>query len=173
MVEEEIERDAEQEKHPHRTDRVIDVSLVEGTTKHVWAEPEPLAAPVPPTMLAEALSLRQRPAERPSVAPWVVAGAGGASLVVGAVAMGLVAHEHAVNDAGCSVVTNTCTQTGKDAAGAGRTLQAVGTAALVVGAAGVATGGIWLGLRRAGRTSTGVGVSPAVGGAALRVGGSW
>ncbi len=139
----------------------------------MWVEPGPAAAPV--VLPPPAVPVPVAPPATPSVSPgpWIVGGIGVASLLVGAVTGGLVLRDKSANDAGCSPVTKTCTPDAKQAGDAGRSLGPVTTATLIVGVAGVAGGALWLGLRKSGQASTGIGVGPVVGGAALRMEGSW
>ncbi len=161
--------------------RELDVDLVEGQTSTVPvggpAEP-PSAVPVPsgptappPASLAPITRPEPPPSDqrRQGAGPWILGGIGVASLAASAVLGGLTLHEHSLNQAGCNVVAQTCTQPAKDAAQLGRTLGAGTTATLIVGAAGVAGGAVWLGLRGPGpaRARVGIGLG------SLRVEGSW
>ena len=146
----------------------LDVVLEEGKTKRVTigAEPPASAAPVDPV----AAPGRPLPASGgPSVGPWVIGGVGVASLVAGGVLGGLVLHAKNVNDAGCNAFQQTCTQPAKDAAKLGGALGPATTVALIVGAAGVAGGALWLGLRDPAPAKPRVGV----GVGSLRLEGSW
>jgi hypothetical protein len=74
----------------------------------------------------------------------------------------------------CNDVTATCSNAaGITAADNVRALGPATTVSLVVGAAGVAAGGIWLGLRPAAKSGTKVGVGPVAGGAAGRLEVPW
>ena len=118
----------------------------------------------------------ESPAEQTaSPGPWIVGGIGVAALIAGAVTGGIVVAEKGVANAHCTAgPPPTCMdQTGLDAASKVRTLGPVTTVALTVGAAGVAAGAIWLGVRRSGSVSVRVGVAPALAGATWRVDGSW
>jgi len=151
---------------PGRQAKAVDVTLAEGQTSTLTVEPGPAeeaggGAPPP------------APVERPSPGPWIVGGVGLAGLVVGAVTGALVLEDKSAADAGCFDATKTCTPAGKAAADAGRTLGPVTTVALVVGAAGVVAGGVWLGVRGSHKASVAVGVAPLGAGIAWKVGGSW
>jgi hypothetical protein len=147
----------------------VEVVLVEGESKRIvlTAEPAP-GEGTPSTGTATS-----GPARSGSAGPWVVGGIGLAALVGGAVTGGLTLHQKSLNDAGCSSLSHTCSAAGKDAASAGQTLGATTTALLVAGVAGVGAGALWLGLRSPSHPTTGLGLSPLVGGAALRLEASW
>jgi hypothetical protein len=137
--------------------RPLDVALVEGRTETLVVQLDDGAGP----------------ARSGSAGPWVVGGIGLAALVGGAVTGGLTLRQKSLNDAGCSNISHTCSAAGKDAASAGQTLGATTTALLVAGVVGVGAGALWLGLRSPSHPSTGLGLSPLVGGAALRLEASW
>jgi hypothetical protein len=165
---------------PSRADRVIEVTVGEGETKHVSVEAGPAGPPGPPSMFPPPLlpiagASHDTPGTSVSPGPYVVIGIGAASFVVSAVAGALLLHQKTLNDAGCNVVTNTCTASARAAADAGRTLGAVTTATLITGAAGVAGGAIWLGLSKPSRPVpvTGIGVGSLAGGATVRLQGAW
>ncbi len=165
-----------------RVPHSIDATLTEGETTTVTVEPGmPVTTPVsssPPPIPRRRDDAETKPlpaTNTPSSGPWVVGGVGAAALVVGAVTGAIVLQKKGIVDAHC---TNgpppTCRdQTGMDAASAVRTLGPVTTASLVVGAAGLATGALWLGVRRADRSDVRVGVAPTLGGAGWRLEGSW
>jgi hypothetical protein len=135
----------------------IDVKLVEGKTETVAVGP-------------------CRSASSGGVGPWVVGGVGLAALLAGAVTGGLtVAKKSAVSAAGCTdgPPPRCPTQSGIDAAAAGRTLGVVTTASLIAGAAAVGAGALWLGVQRGKRPVAQVSAGPLPGGAALQVGGTW
>ncbi len=106
-----------------------------------------------------------------SPGPWIVGGVGLAALVVGGVTGALVLQDKSYTNADCTATH--CTANGEAAASAGRTLGPVTTVALVAGAAGVAAGAIWLGVRGKHGASARVGVAPAYAGAVGRVEVSW
>ena len=151
----------------------IEATLVEGkTVTLVVGAPEerrppkvePRAPPRVPPPTAQTASL----------GPWILGGVGVAGLVVGTATGAVVLTKKSAADAGCSNVTRTCTHDGKAAADAGRALGPMTTIGLVIGAAGVAGGAIWLGVRHSARASaTGISVAPVVGGAAWSLEGSW
>lgn len=122
---------------------------------------------------------RPDPAAPPSagVGPWVLGGVGVATLIGGVVTGALVISDYGVVQDECSDATQTCTQTGRDAAQRGQVLGPLTTGLLVGGAAIVAGGVIWLVV--AGRSdapsTASVWVAPAVaiGKSGLWVGGRW
>ncbi len=101
-------------------------------------------------------------------------GAGVALLIVGAITGGLVVRDKSIYGDSC---TAACSDGRKAAGNEGRALGPVTTVALVVGAAGLAGGGIWLGLRGSSQPkaplAARLGVGPIAGGAAWRMEGSW
>jgi hypothetical protein len=150
---------------PGRRTQAVDVDLAEGRTLQVTVAPGAAADGGGTATPASA--------EQASPGPWIVGGIGVAGLVVGAVTGALVLHDKSAADAGCSDVTKTCTPDAKAAADAGRSLGPVTTVALVAGAAGVAAGAIWLGVRGSGQPRVSVGVAPIGAGVAWKVDGSW
>lgn len=147
----------------------IDITLVEGKTETMAVEPGPAEAPAPPAVP----SPLPPPPSSDSPGPWIVGGVGLAALIVGGVTGGIVLGKKSAADAGCNDFSRTCTPDGKAAADAGRALGPVSTVGLVLGAAGVAAGALWLGVRHSGRSTARMGVAPVAGGAAWRVEGSW
>ena len=159
--------------------------LAEGETTTLAVKPgAPAGQAAPPAIIAPSplASPRRADDESPphavdgaSPGPWIVGGVGAAALVVGAVTGALVIQNKGVADAHCVYgPPATCRdQTGLDAASTVRTLGPVTTASLIVGATGLATSAIWLGVRRTDTVSTRIGVGPAPGGAAWRLEGSW
>lgn len=155
---------------PGRAAATVDVVLVEGKTATLAIEAGPAEiAPSTPTPLAPSM-----PAESSSSGPWIVGGIGVAGLVLAAVTGGLVVSNRSTVTDNCDDKAATCrTQSGIDAANAVRTLGPVTTVGLVIGAVGVATGAIWLGVQRSGRSSARIGVGPTMGGVAWRAEASW
>jgi hypothetical protein len=160
---------------PLRADRVLDVVLGEGETKHVWVEsgPAPVTYPLRPAPPSPGPPANTSA----SPGPWIVGGLGVTSLVVGAITGGLAIHEHALNATGCSLVMMNCEPPGKSAATTGRTVQAVSVTTLIAGGVGVVGSTVWFGLRSWGRRTSapgaGVGLGPLLGGGAARLAGSW
>jgi hypothetical protein len=152
---------------PGRAPRTIEVTLAEGKSAEVTVEPGAVeAAPRAPAAPASSSA---------SPGPWIVGGVGVAGIVVGAVAGVIVLSKKGATSACSDGPPPTCpTQDAVDAANAGRALGPVSTVGFVVGAAGLAAGGIWLGLRGGGKASSArFGFGPVVGGASWRVEGSW
>jgi hypothetical protein len=139
---------------PGRDPRPLDVTLTEGKTTTITVD----VAAAPSAASA-------------SPGPWIVGGIGLAGLVVGGVTGALVLQKKSVTNADCTATS--CTAAGEAAASAGRTLGPVSTVGLVVGAAGVTAGAVWLGVRRRGGGSARFGVAPTLAGATWRVEGSW
>lgn len=169
---------------PGRLPRNIDATLAEGETTALTVESGAPAGATAPPGLTPSPTASGRHAddepplhavERSSPGPWIAGGIGVAALVVGAVTGALVIQNKGVADAHCTFgPPATCRdQTGMNAASAVRTLGPVTTVSLVVGAAGLATGAIWLGVRRTDTSSMRIGIGPAPGGAAWRLEGSW
>lgn len=164
---------------PGQASRTVDVTLVEGqTTALVVGEPPPAAvAPAPVLQLLPPAREAPPPApEGDSAGPWIVGGIGLAGLVVGSVAGALVVHQKGVVNAHCTDgPPPTCgDQAGLDAASSVRALGPVTTVGLVVGAVGVASGAIWLGVRSGkGKRAARIGVAPAMAGMMASLGGSW
>ena len=159
---------------PGRAAKTVDVTLAEGATEAVAVAPGPAAAPAPKPDRPPGPPSRSEapPNDSPSPGPWIVGGIGLAALVAGGVTGALVMVNRSTVSADCSDAAATCTtQSGITAASAVRTLGPVTTAALVAGAAGVATGGVWMGVRRA--PSVRLGVAPTAGGASWRLATSW
>jgi hypothetical protein len=110
-----------------------------------------------------------------------VGGIGLAALVVGAILGGLTVHDYNVQSdvAQCNPMLKLCTPAGGSAESQGRALGAATTAMLVVGGVGVATAGIWLGVRakadKAPPTSAAfrVTMGPVAGGGGFRLIGRW
>ena len=152
-----------------RAPETLDVMLAEGETKHVVLGAGRAAA-AGPRMGNGPAGSPGGPQSGPSAGPWVVGGVGLASLVVAGVTGGLALHDKSVNDAGCSVATQTCTLAGLQAGEQGRILGPVTTAALAVGVVGVAASALWLGVRR---STTEIAVEPEVGGVSVRLKASW
>ncbi len=117
---------------------------------------------------ARAQAAQQRQARSPSAAPWIVAGAGGASLAAGAI-FGLVARGR--NDAAATAPQSEVPKDNSDA----RSFAILADVALGVGSVLVATGVVWglLDVRAASRSPRGVALAPWVapggGGVWLRV----
>jgi hypothetical protein len=143
---------------------MLEVVLIEGQTATLAVRPGQARA-------AEHVA----PETSSSIGPWVVGGVGVVGLVVGSVMGGLVLTKKSEAAAGCSSASKTCTPAGHDAADAGSTLGPVATVGFVLGAAGLAAGGIWLGLTKAGEKKgmTAISVGPMMGGGAVKVEGTW
>jgi hypothetical protein len=75
---------------------------------------------------------------------WIIGGVGVAGLGVGAVAGGLALGKKSITDKECNSATQVCTQKGKDAASAGRTLALVSTVGWIAGALGVGAGAYFI-----------------------------
>jgi hypothetical protein len=104
--------------------------------------------------------------------PWIVGGVGVAGLILAGVAGGLVLANNGAASSQCSSLSLTCTSAGNSAAGTVSTFGPVTTVGLVVGAAGIAAGGIWLGLQRR-QATTGLRIAPTVGGSSWKLETSW
>jgi hypothetical protein len=161
---------------PGRAARTVDVTLAEGKTETVEVAPGPAEAP-PAEKAAVAPAPAAPPAEA-SVGPWVVGGIGVAALVVGAVSGIVVLVERGATPASCMVNTRTCANgsdvaAGNSASNVGSVVGPLTTVGLVLGVAGIAAGGVWLGVRPRARPRARLGVGPVAGGAAWRVAGSW
>ena len=154
---------------PGRAPRVVDVVLVEGKTatlvigELVQVPPAPAPVKAPPAP------------ENASPGPWIVGSVGVAALIVGGVTGAIVLQKKSTTGAHCTDgPPPTCRdQAGLDAASAVRTFGPVSTVGLVVGAAGIAGGAIWLGVRSKGKQSARIGVVPMVAGAGWSLEGSW
>ncbi len=149
---------------PGRNPRVLDVTLAEGKTSTVAVTVEEGSAPA-------STAPRDAVPKPSSPGPWIVGGIGVAALIGGAVTGIFVLKKKNLTDADCTATS--CTQAGESAASAGRILGPVTTAALVVGAAGVAAGGVWLGVRGKGGASARVGLAPTHAGATWSLEGLW
>jgi hypothetical protein len=164
-----------------RASRPLDVSLTEGKTTTLAVEPgSPEVTPAPPPMTTSPVPGPPAPGANSggppsSAGPWVVGGIGLAGLVVGTVTGVLLLGDKSTANANCSAgPPPTCsTGTGMSAASAVRTLGPVTTVALGLGAAGVATGAIWLAVGRPGQAKVGFGIAPTYAGALARVEGTW
>lgn len=151
----------------HRT-KSLDVTLVEGKTETIEVEPGEIKPKAP---LAET---PKEPNESPSPGPWIVGGVGIAALIAGAVTGALVIQADNTFKNECHPTTRSCSSTnGTAAVTTVQTLGPATTALLVVGGAGLAVGGIWLGVRASATSSARIGIGPIVGGAGWRVEGSW
>jgi hypothetical protein len=153
--------------------RELDVTLVEGRTETVpvsetAAAPVALPGPVPLPAPVPLAPVSGEPPPQPGAGPWIVGGVGAVGLIVGAILGGVVVAKKSEADAGCNDATRTCTPAGKAAAQDGASLGPASTVTLVVGAAALAAGGIWLGLSGPGqKAAAGLSVSPLIGGAAV------
>lgn len=87
------------------------------------------------------------PAGGPSIAPWILGGAGLSLVAAGGVLGGVVLAKKSVADAHCSDVTKTCDPDGESASKAGRTLGPLSTVGFAVGGAAVTAAVLWLALR--------------------------
>ena len=141
----------------------IEVVLVEGQTATL------AVGPARPGTVAEGAGAALGPG------PWVVGGIGVVGLVVGGVLGGMVLAKRSDVSAGCNEATRTCTPAGKSAAQAGATLGPLSTVGFVLGGAGLAAAGIWIGVSRAGdkKATAGISVRPVAGGGLVHVGGTW
>ncbi len=144
-----------------RVDSLIDVKVEAPATPPVVEAPPRVA---PPAVQQAA-----------SPGPLIVGGIGVAGLIVGAVTGAVVVVQKGVANAHCAAgpPPKCADQTGLDAASAVRTLGPMTTVALTAGAAGVAAGAIWLGVRRSKSSSVRIGAAPAYAGALGRIEGSW
>ena len=107
-----------------------------------------------------------------AVAGLVVGGVGAAALIVGAVSGGLALSAKSTVDDNCDELA--CNQDGLDAAERGRTLGTVSTVAVIVGAAGVATGvTLWLLADDQAEGDLAITMTPAHGGGAAALWGTW
>jgi hypothetical protein len=170
---------------PGRLLRSVDVTLIEGRTATLVVEPgAPVDVPAPQALVMPSPIAGRRRAdvnppphavEDSSPGPWIVGGVGVTALIVGATAGAIVIQKKGVANAHCTDgPPPTCRdQAGLDAASAVRTLGPVTTASLLVGAAGLTAGAVWLGVRRTDKSSVRVGVSPTLRGASWRLEGSW
>jgi hypothetical protein len=165
---------------PGHAAKTVDVTLAEGATETVEVEPgPPETRPVEKAAAVTPPPPRPQPSAAASPGPWIVGGVGLAALVVGGVSGIVVLLEHGATPASCNVTTRTCgspadASAGNTASNIGSAVAPLTTVGLVLGAAGLAAGGIWLGVQRRGnKPSAAVGVGPVAGGAAWRVGGSW
>jgi hypothetical protein len=151
---------------PVQVTGLVDVKIEVPVPPAVVEKPAPPPPPPPAT---------PTPVKQASTGPWIVGGAGVAALIAGGVMGAIVVHQKSVVDAHCaSGPPPTCAdQTGLDAASAVRTLGPATTVALTIGAVGVATGALWLGVRRSRGANARMGIVPIYGGAAWRAEGSW
>ena len=107
----------------------------------------------------------EEPAPKPSVAPWVIGGAGVAGLLVGGIFGGLTLAARSTVKSDCSSATNTCSPAGHSAADNGRTFGPVSTVGLVLGGLGVGTSIVLLATRPSAPTAASpatVGIGPMV-----------
>jgi hypothetical protein len=165
---------------PGRAAKTVDVTLAEGATETVEIEPgPPEARPVEKHAGVTPPPPRPEPPAAASPGPWIVGGIGLAALVVGGVSGIVVLLEHGATPASCNATTRTCASSadvsaGNTASNIGSAVAPLTTVGLVLGAAGLAAGGIWLGVQRRGnKPGASLGLGPVAGGAAWHVGASW
>jgi hypothetical protein len=103
---------------------------------------------------------------------YVLGGVGIAGVVVGGVAGVMTLQKKSVADDECDDALKICSQEGKDANDAGRTLGTVSTIGFVVGAIGLGAGAYFL-LSDSGGKETALGVHPGAGGGLLSVRRTW
>jgi hypothetical protein len=153
---------------PGRDPRPLDVTLTEGKTTTVSVTVDE-GSVLPPVQVGDASPKAASPSSSPG--PWIIGGIGLAGLVAGGVAGALVLQKKSATNADCTATS--CNAAGEAAASAGRTLGPVTTVGLVVGAAGVTAGAVWLGVRGKGGASARVGIAPLHAGATWSLEGSW
>jgi hypothetical protein len=118
--------------------RSLDVALEAGETAEVGIAPG-AALPVPEDAPRSAPT-----ANGHRTLGYVLAGVGGASLLVGVVGGVLVLHQKSIYDHNCDPDRKTCTQTGKDAGAAGRALSVVSVTGFAAGVAASAVGAYFI-----------------------------
>jgi hypothetical protein len=169
---------------PRRTAKTMEVALAEGKITALVVVPgaaDEAAAVVAPTsepsVVAEPLprDTTTSAAEGASPGPWITGGIGVAGFIASIATGAVLLHDKSIADAHCTDgPPPTCRdQTGLDAGRGVRTLGPATTVGLVIGAVGVAAGGVWLGLRPTKKSSARAGIGPMVGGAAWRAEWSW